>query len=224
MDKKVTAYEVLDDRVVGEGGFLTIRRLKLRLLREDGTRTREGLYDFVLRPMGLDAVVVALWHRTPAGVEVLVRDGLRVPVHFGRPGAPAEGTPERFTELVAGIIETGEDGEAALKRRAAAEAHEEAGLTVDAEDIALLGAATYPTPGMCPELFHLVACEVSDAQRDAACVPGGDGSPFEEGAEIRWIPLADAIAACVRGEIPDMKTELTLRRLVDHLSSHDTAR
>jgi ADP-ribose diphosphatase len=41
----------------------------------------------------------------------------------------------------------------------------------------------------------------------------GDGSPLEEGADLRWRPLADAIAACERGDIEDAKTEIALRRL-----------
>jgi hypothetical protein len=36
-------------------------------------------------------------------------------------------------------------------------------------------------------------------------------------ARTRWLGLDDAIAACVRGELADLKTELGLRRLRDHL-------
>jgi hypothetical protein len=46
----------------------------------------------------------------------------------------------------------------------------------------------------------------------------GDGSAMEEGATTRWLDLDDAIAACVRGEISDLKTEVGLRRLRDHLA------
>ena len=59
----------------------------------------------------------------------------------------------------------------------------------------------YATPGMCPELFHLVACEVTAAEAGAAEHPAGDGSPFEEGAAVRWVLLDDALAECARGEI-----------------------
>jgi ADP-ribose pyrophosphatase len=212
----IRGYEVLDDRVVGQGGFLTIRRLRLRLLRDDGSRTGEGVYDFVERPMGLDAVVLALWcRRADGGVDVLVRDGLRVPMHFGR--GKKEGPPARFTELVAGILETGEEDDASLRRRAVAEAHEEAGLTIDGARLQLLGAATYPTPGMCAEQFRLAACEVDPSARAAMVTPPLDGSPFEEGALLRWIDLERAIAACVDGEISDMKTEVALRRLRERL-------
>jgi hypothetical protein len=41
---------------------------------------------------------------------------------------------------------------------------------------------------------------------------------MEEGARTRWLSLEAALAACVRGEIADLKTELGLRRLRDHLA------
>ncbi len=206
-------YQVIDEQVIGEGGFLTIRRLRLRLVRDDGTLTKEGLYDFVERKMGRDAVVVALYHRAPEGIRVLLRRGLRVPLDFGRIGADRK--PHLFTELVAGILEPGEDDEQGLRRRAAAEAFEEAGVTVDPSSIVRLAAPMYPTPGMFPERFHFVACEVTNPSQ--AHPPTGDGSPFEEGAELTWMSLPDALSAGTRGEIADLKTELGLRRLADHL-------
>lgn len=212
----VRGYRVVDERVVGEGGFLTIRRLRLKLEREDGSLTGEGVYDFVERPIGLDAVVIALWSRGERGVEVLLRDGLRVPLDFGRP--EAHRLPRRFTEVVAGILEVGEDSFAAVQERAAAEALEEAGLRIAAERVERCGPPMFPTPGMCPELFWLVDCEVSAEARAAAVAPPLDGSPFEEGARLRWMPLDEALAACARGEICDLKTELLLRRLADKIA------
>jgi ADP-ribose pyrophosphatase len=213
----IVGFEVISDERVGQGGFLAIRRLRLRLVRADGSRTDEGLYDFVERPIGLDAVVLAIWHRAPSGVEVLVRDGLRVPLEFGRADRPRP--PRLHTELVAGIIERGEDSADAIRRRAAAEAHEEAGLDIAAESVIALGAPVFPTAGMCAELFHLLAVEVSAAAIARAQPPPGDGSPFEEGARIRWLALDEALRQCTRGEINDLKTEVALRRLADYLES-----
>jgi hypothetical protein len=128
--KKIVAYKILDEKVIGEGGFLYIRRVRLQLERDDGSLSKEGLYDFVERPMGRDAVVLVLWHRqTDGSVEVLLREGLRVPLDLGRP--ERAGKPHPFCEVVAGIVERGEDSEAQLRARAAAEALEEAGLTID---------------------------------------------------------------------------------------------
>jgi ADP-ribose pyrophosphatase len=201
----IRGFQVVSDERVGEGGFLRLRRLRLKLVRGDGTLTAEGLYDFVERPMGLDAVVLALWHRRPisegGGVDVLLRESVRVPIAFGRD----EGF-RTMLELVAGILEVGDE----LSARAIAEAHEEAGLTV--ASVEPLGPPLYPTPGMCAEKFFFACAEV--AEPDAAVVPPGDGSPFEEGARLHWIDLD---AALVKSD--DMKTELGLRRLKDYLAS-----
>jgi ADP-ribose pyrophosphatase len=208
----IKGFEVSKDERVGEGGVLRLRRLRLKLVFSDGSRTRKGLWDYVERPMGLDAVVLALWHRRGGGgIEVLLRAGVRVPLHFGRPHPPRE---MLFPELIAGIIEPGEESGEALRKRASDEAMEEAGLRVAAESFELLGPPLFPTPGMCPELFHFVSAEVRDT---AAEPPPGDGSPFEQGARIEWVELGESLARCARGEIQDMKTELGLRRLSEKL-------
>jgi ADP-ribose pyrophosphatase len=199
--------EVIADERVGQGGHLAIRRMRLRLHGTRGESTAIGTWDYVERPMGLDAVVLALWRRVANGVEVLLRSGVRVPLQFGRP----EARPLLFVELVAGILEPGDD----LRERAAAEALEEAGLRVAAHDVQLLGAPMFPTPGMCAELFHFASCEV--APDAVAELPPGDGSPFEEGAKLEWLPLEEALQRVARGEIQDLKTEVALRRLRDQL-------
>jgi len=206
------------DEIVGEGGFLAIRRLRLRNRRADGSTSPPYVCDSIVRPYGQDAVVVAIYARRGARIEVLVRAGMRPPLVFGRDVARAplpEPPPDLFvTELVAGIIENADRGEPGLRERAAAEVHEEAGYVVDPAGVVLLGAGMYPTPGAMIEKFYFVGVEVDPgAQLDLA----GDGSPMEEGATTRWLDLEDAIAACVRGEIVDLKTELGLRRLRDHL-------
>ena len=208
---ELKSIEVVSDQRVGQGGFLLLRRMRLRLIRADGSRTGEGIWDYVERPMGLDAVVVALYRRRASAVEVLLRSGLRVPVQFGRPHPPAG---LLFPELVAGILERGEESAAAVQQRAADEALEEAGLRVDPGSVERLGPPLYPSPGMCAELFHFVRAEVRD---QVAANPQGDGSPFEEGARLEWVALDEALARCARGEIQDLKTELSLRRLRESL-------
>src|SRR5438876_197642 len=165
------------------------------------------MWDFVERPMGLDAVVVALWRTAPHGPQVLLRHGLRVPLQFGRP----EPRPLLGPELVAGILEPGDD----LHLRAAAEAMEEAGLRIDPRGVQNLGAPLFPSPGMCAELFHFVCADAGDQE---ATPPSGDGSPFEEGARLEWASLDDALRRCANGEIQDMKTEIGLRRLREKLT------
>jgi ADP-ribose pyrophosphatase len=218
----VTAVDgilVDSDERAGEGGFLAIRRLHLRNAHRDGTTSEPYLCDLIARPYGQDAVVVAIYARDAAGVRVLVRQCLRPAIALGRNAAAAplpEPEPALFqTELVAGIIEVGDRGEAGLRTRAAHEVREEAGFAVEPSAIALLGAGMLPSPGAMVEKFYFAAVEVDPAAQGALA---GDGSPMEEGATTRWLGLDEAIAACVRGELPDLKTELGLRRLRDHLA------
>jgi len=215
----VVAFVIDGDELVGQGGFLAIRRLRMRNRRADGSISPPYVCDAIARPYGQDAVVVAVYARTAGGVQVLVRDGLRPALLAGRDPARAplpEAPPGMFlTELVAGILEPGDVGAAGLVQRAAHEVAEEAGFTVDPAAIVVLGAGTYPSPGSMIEKFYFTAVEVDPATQQALA---GDGSPMEEGARTRWLPLDAAIDACVRGELADLKTELGLRRLRDHLT------
>lgn len=221
MELPAEPFEIESDEVVGrEGGFLAIRRLRLRNRQADGGRSQRYLCDFVVRPYGLDAVVVVVWCRRGDGtIGVLVRDGLRPALWFGRdPTAtvlPEPGPRAFLTELVAGIVEVEDRGLDGLRARAAAEVLEEAGFEVAPAVVSLLGAGSFPSPGAMAEKFHFAAVEVDPAtQRPLE----GDGSPMEEGAVTRWLGLDEAIAACVRGELEDAKTELGLRRLRDALA------
>lgn len=223
MSHEVVAFVIDGDERVGEGGFLAIRRLRMRNRRADGSVSPPYVCDAIARPYGQDAVVVAIYARAAGGVQVLVRDGLRPALLAGRdPGrAPLpEPPPAMFlTELVAGIVEPGDVGADGLRQRAAHEVDEEAGFTVVPAAIAILGAGAYPSPGSMIEKFYFTAVEVDPAAQHALA---GDGSPMEEGARTRWLPLDDAIEACVRGELVDLKTELGLRRLRDHLAAAAT--
>jgi len=219
MSDDIVAFVIDGDEVVGEGGFLKIRRLRMRNRRADGSISPPYVCDAIARPYGQDAVVVAVYARTAGGVQILVRDGLRPALLAGRDPARAplpEAPPGMFlTELVAGILEPGDVGADGLRQRAAHEVEEEAGFAVDPAAIAVLGAGAYPSPGSMIEKFYFTAVEVDPAAQKALA---GDGSPMEEGARTRWLPLDAAIDACVRGELIDLKTELGLRRLREHLA------
>lgn len=223
MDKslEVVDYELLSVEDFGGDGYLRLRRVHLMNRYRDGSLSARYFCEFVDRPRhGTDAVVVGLWHRDPSGeVRVLLRQGLRPALRFGRP-AERLTVPDRapfllFTEVVAGILEEEDRGEAGILQRAAIEAWEEAGLRIEPAKIERLGPPVFPTPGMAPECFFLVHAEV-DPNNVAA--PEGDGSPMEEGSRQRFVPLKDAIAMCDSGEISDAKTELLLRRLAVRLA------
>jgi ADP-ribose pyrophosphatase len=212
--------EIVSEEEIGRGGFLSIRRLHLHNLRPDGTRSRRWLCDFIERPKGVDAVVLVLWRRGTSGIEVLLRRGLRPAVLVGRPAErvplPDGRTHGFITELVAGIIEEGEVGEAAIRRRAIEEAWEEAGLHLVLEALELLGPGMFPSPGMTAEKFWFAVAEVpTDATGHP---PAGDGSPMEEDAEVRWVGLEEALGLCETGAIEDAKTELGLWRLARRLA------
>jgi ADP-ribose pyrophosphatase len=207
------------DERVGEGGFLTLRRMRMRNRRVDGSVSEPYVCDGVVRPYGQDAVIVAVYARTPRGIEVLVRECLRPVLAIVREPARAP-LPEPpygmfLTELVAGIVEEGDHGEAGLRTRAAAEVLEEGGFTVEPASIALLGAGLLASPGCLVEKYYFAAVEVDPATQQHL---EGDGSPMEEGATTRWLTLDDVLAACMDGRITDLKTELGVRRLRDHLA------
>ncbi|CAN5897232.1 hypothetical protein BH11MYX3_BH11MYX3_12420 [soil metagenome] len=207
-----------DERVCG-GGFIEIRRLRMRNRRADGTLSAPYVCDSVARPYGQDAVAVVVFARAQGGIQVLVREGLRPPITLGRDPARAplpEPAPGLFiTELVAGILEVGDHGESGLRERTAHEVLEEAGFAIDPAQVVLLGAGLLPSPGMLVEKLYFTAIEVDPSTQQPL---SGDGSPMEEGAHTRWLTLGEAIDACVRGDISDLKTELALRRLRDLLS------
>ena len=220
---RVAEIEIVEDctaRSRCDEGFLRLKRFRARNRRADGSRSPEYRIDVIDRPT-LDAVAVCVWARGPAGVEVLTRRGLRPAAYFRRGKATVvpEGEYLLLEELVAGVLEEGETGLDDLRRRAAAEVHEEVGLEVAPERFEPLGGAIFMLPGIASEKIHLVACEVSRGDGPAVCVAPelGDGSPLEEGAELCWRPLAAAIDACERGEIEDAKTEIALRRLAGRL-------
>jgi len=220
-DKTIAELVIETDEIVGkEGGFLGIRRLRMRNRYTSGELSKQYLCDFLVRPYGLDAVAVAIYQRVGDEVRVLLRAGLRPALALGRSTAPIPIPDDKEyllnTELVAGIIENDDKGEAGILHRAAEEVHEEAGYRVPAASVFLLGGPILPSAGTIAEKLWLAAVELGDS--DVAEIPGGDGSPMEDGAQISWMELDAAIAACVAGEIEDAKTEIGLRRLKDHLA------
>jgi ADP-ribose pyrophosphatase len=113
--------------------------------------------------------------------------------------------------IVAGLLEPSDQGEAGLRQRAAAEAHEEAGVEVRPEEVELLGGPFFLAPGILSEKVFPTAVDVTGR---AEVAPPGDGSPLEEGGRTRWWRAEDLLAACRSGEVQDAKTELALGRLL----------
>lgn len=212
----VTAIEVVEDFTATgrcDEGFLHVRRLRCRNRRADGTRSPVYRVDVVDRPR-LDAVAVLVYRRVGASIEVLTRRNLRPAAYFRKDKAPAvpDGRDHlRCEEIVAGLLEPEDQGEEGLRRRAAEEVREEAGIALRPEEIRLLGAPFLVAPGILSEKIFLAA---ADATGRPQGVPEGDGSPLEEGGDLRWRPAGEALAACRAGEIQDAKTEIALVRLL----------
>jgi ADP-ribose pyrophosphatase len=218
---KLREIEIVEDRSAGsrcDEGFLRVARLRLRNVYDDGTRSEIYPCDVVSRP-GSDAVVAILYELDAQGrVRVLLRASPRAPIYLRRFKKFEIADSREYTELlevVAGMIEPGDGaGAQGLKHRAAIEAGEEAGCDLPSHAFRVLGEGLFASPGTSDERVYYTACP-SVANTSGA--PSGDGSVMEECAELVVRELRDAISACRSGEIPDMKTEVALLRLADHL-------
>ena len=212
----VTDIEVVEDfsaTAKCDEGFLRLRRLRCQNRRADGTASKVYRVDVVDRPR-LDAVAVLVYRRGASGLEVLTRMNLRPAAYFRRGKEmtlPDKAVYLRVEEIVAGLLEPEDKGEAGLRHRAAEEVREEAGYDVKPERIQLLGAGFFVAPGILSEKVFPAAVDVTDV---APGVPEGDGSPLEEGTQLRWRPVRELLAMCRGGEVPDAKTEIAILRLL----------
>jgi ADP-ribose pyrophosphatase len=216
----VTDVEVVEDLTPSarcDVGFLKLKRLRIRNVYADGTRSEPYACDVMSR-RDVDAVTVVLYEVDGRRrVRVLLKEGLRPAVFLRKTKALArpDAKPWLFVaEIAAGVLEAADDGDGGIERRAAAEAEEECGLAVDSAAVERLGGAMFPSPGVTDEYVHFRAAQVPVAHGKGGA---GDGSKMEEGQRVLVLDLADAITRCRKGEIPDMKTEIGLLRLCDRI-------
>jgi len=212
----VSGIEVVEDvtsRSRCDEGFLHVKRLVCRNRHADDSTSRDYRVDVVDRPVP-DAVAVLVWRRVAGGTEVLTRKTLRPAAHF-RSTLPLPVPDPRpyllLEELVAGVLEPEDRGEAGLRRRAAEETREEAGFRVAPEDVELLGGSFFLAPGILSEKIHPTAVEVTGRPQET---PEGDGSPLEEGATLHWWPIDALLEACRTGAVEDAKTEVMVGRFL----------
>ena len=215
----IERIEILDRQLSSrEGTYLRLETLRLRNHYADGTSSREYVCDLVVAP-GVDAVAVILFYRERDEVYVGLIECIRPPVYIRRElplVQPDERVYLTVTEVVAGRLEPGDAGEDGVSRRAAIEAHEEAGFEVDARDAVVLGQGLFSSPGQTPEKVYFRAFEIDPARQQTA---RGDGSPMEATYAVHFLELRDAIRRCVNGEIEDPKAELGFRRLAERLAA-----
>ncbi len=213
---------LLDKQRVGtpeDTAYLALYSLRVQNRYTDGSKSAVYRYEGVLRKW-LDAVVLVLTTRINDVVHLCLRTSIRPPLLLRRGldlPQPDDHTPFALLELPAGLIEGSDKGNAGLNRRAAAETLEETGYCVPADGFALLGTAPFVSPGVIPEKMIFMTARVEDIKDRSR--PEGDGSPAEEGADIVWVGVDDALKMCDNGTIVDMKTELGIRRLAALLAS-----
>ncbi|MFO0676039.1 MAG: NUDIX hydrolase [Polyangiaceae bacterium] len=188
------------------GAFVWIDHVTYRLGRgaahPDGSDRRTGAtfdYDMAMR-RAVDAVVVVAHFLRDGEPWVFVRSSVRPPVHERNTGFG------QLWELPAGLVEPGETPVEAARR----ELFEELGFAVDVASLETLGPPSFPAPALIGERHFHFHVAVDPTTRTP---PEGDGSPLEEGAEVSALPLRDLLVAAERGELPDAKTELGLRRM-----------
>ena len=218
--KDVSDIEVVADRTADtrcDEGFLRVQRLTLRNHYTDGSTSANYACDIVSRE-SVDAVATVIYQvDADGGVRVALRTGVRPPIYLRHQKALVQGDEGRhplLAEIVAGVLEAGDEGPDGIARRAALECREEAGYDVSPEDVVELGAALFASPGVTDEKVHYRAVQTD---LEARGEPSGDGSVMEEAGGVILLELGEAIRQCRSGQIPDAKTELGLLRLCDRI-------
>lgn len=121
-----------------------------------------------------------------------------------------------FYEIPAGLVEPDERGLTGLKLAAAREFDEEIGFTIEPERFEKLGIRVFTMPGICAERIFFFSVELKNS--DKRHEPASDGHPLEEDGEVKCLPLNRALNWLDEGYLPDIKTEIGLRRLAKKLN------
>ena len=177
----------VQDRTVLLDDFLKVEAATVSFERFDGTMSAPARRLDVVRK---DAVAAILVNKARGSV-ILVRQFRYATLARG------EGW---LTEVVAGLVDTGETPEAAMRR----EILEETGYAIAKLECIY---TFYPTPGITSERIMLFCAETLGD--DPVQKGGGVASEHEDIAIVEW-PFADAFAKLDRGEIEDGKTIIGL--------------
>lgn len=195
-----------DVSLPGGGKYLRLRHPELTLAYPSGAESPPFVYDMIVRD-ALDAAVVVAYYKDRNRTMIYLRSCVRPPVGL-RPIEPKYDAS--MWEVVAGLVELGEDPRLAAVR----ETEEEIGAKVNPSDMLDLGHPTFPSPGVLGERHIYFHVEVDPK---SLTTPSEDGSALEKEARIVTVELEDALAWVRAGQIVDAKTETALRRLEEIL-------
>lgn len=185
---------VTADEVVWDGRF-PLQRVRFRYTRFDGTPSGELTWELWRRGNG-----VAVLPYDPVADTVALIEQFRLP-------ALAAGLPPVMRECAAGLLEPGEDPEAAARR----EIVEETGLSPDRYEA--IGRYMLMQGG-CDEIMYLFAARVTLPRPGAA---GSHGLATEhEDIRVTVLPAAAALAMLDANHIQNATTALCLFWLRQH--------
>lgn len=180
--------EIREDVLVWSGRF-PLQKVRFTYERFDGARSPELTWELWRRGSG-----VAMLPYDPWSDRLALIEQFRLPVH-------AAGLPPIHTECVAGLLEQGEDPEAAARR----ESEEEAGLAPDL--VEPIGKYMLMQGG-CDEYMHLFCGRARLPSPEATATHG----LAHEGEDIRLLimPAEQAFAMLERNAIQNATCALSL--------------
>jgi ADP-ribose pyrophosphatase len=213
--------EVVEQETIPQEGFLKILRSKVIAHYPDDTKSKIFTIDSVLRDR-LDAVVIVAHYVSDQQMGVgegtryvYLRSALRPSLmlrSYETSGLLEDEYVGNLYELPAGLVELNEVGLEGLKQAAAREMEEELGFTMSPDKFKFLGHRIFPAVGIAAERIFFLEIEVDPTQQK---IPTLDGSPMEDGAIIKAVPLTTAVEYARKGYLPDAKTEIGILRLAD---------
>jgi ADP-ribose pyrophosphatase len=203
-------------------GYLRVKRLSL-VARYDGVPAPSEPFRYDTLERWCQDAVAVVPHFVRDGVRhVILRSSIRPPLALRSdpiitPPVPLPAGAKQgvLWEIPAGLVEKDERTPAGLVDCVVRETAEEIGIAIEAKDVHPLGGVLFPSAGIIGELIYVYECEVDPSSR---AEPRGDGSPLERQAAILELPLSRALEWCDEGRLPDVKTELGVRRLVAMLA------
>jgi nudix-type nucleoside diphosphatase (YffH/AdpP family) len=180
-------YEILASERLVEG-FFTVDKMRLQHRMSTGGMSPELSWYLLRRP---DAVCAVVYHTE--------RDTLFFVRQFRLGMIDKEANPWSV-ELSAGVVDSGETPDAAIRR----EVHEELGFIVtDVRELRRI----FPSPAILSERIFLYYVEVTDAQRDS---DGGGTDHEHEDIEIIEVPARAVQLFVMEQGITDAKTLIGL--------------